>query len=108
MDVEKHRDLLTSSTTASTSRCCLPPGCVNVARYRTVAGEPRYLAAYEVDRTDPPMSKPGTTSSDIGRQPEVRPYTYNKHLHRRRAHLAAALTREASAALGAGRSRRVR
>ena len=43
-------------------------------------GEPRYLAAYEVDRTDLPMSKLWNDTSDIGRwKPEVRPYTYNKH-----------------------------
>ena len=58
-----------------------PPGCTSVARFRTVAaGEPRYLAAYEVDRTDLPMSKLWNDTSDIGRwKPEVRPYTYNKH-----------------------------
>src|SRR5260370_410280 len=56
------------------------PGCVTVARYRTEsAGEPRYLAAYEVERTDLPMSKLWNDTSDIGRwKPEVRPYTYNK------------------------------
>jgi hypothetical protein len=53
---------------------------VNVARYRTeTAGEPRYLAAYEVERTDLPMSNLWNDTSDIGRwKPEVRPYTYNK------------------------------
>ena len=52
------------------------PGCVNVARFRTeAAGEPRYVAAYEVDRTDLPMSKLWNDTSDIGRwKPEVRPY----------------------------------
>jgi hypothetical protein len=44
-----------------------------------VAGEPRYLCAYEVERTDLPMSKLWNDTSDIGRwKPEVRPYTYNK------------------------------
>ena len=57
------------------------PGCVNVARFRTeAAGEPRYLAAYEVDRTDLPMSKLWNDTSDIGCwKPDVRPYTHNKH-----------------------------
>jgi hypothetical protein len=33
------------------------PGAVNAVRYRTqAAGEPRYLAAYEVERADLPMS----------------------------------------------------
>ena len=56
------------------------PGCVNVVRYRTeTPGVPRYLAAYEVERTDLPMSKLWNETSDIGRwKPEVRPYTYNK------------------------------
>jgi hypothetical protein len=56
-------------------------GSVNAVRYRTKApGEARYLCAYEVERTDLPMSKLWNDTSDIGRwKPEVRPYTYNKH-----------------------------
>ena len=56
------------------------PGSVNTVRYRTDApGEPRYLAVYEVDRADLPMSPAWASTSDIGRwKPEVRPYTYNK------------------------------
>jgi hypothetical protein len=56
------------------------PGSINAVRYRTsVAGEPRYLCAYEVERTDLPMSKLWNDTSDIGRwKPVVRPYTYNK------------------------------
>jgi hypothetical protein len=56
------------------------PGCVNVVRYRTeAAGEPRYLAAYEIERPDLAMSKLWNDTSDIGRwKPEVRPYTHNK------------------------------
>ena len=83
MDVEKHReDLFNELYDREHVPLLLKlPGCVNVARYRTeVAGEPRYLAAYEVDRTDLPMSKLWNDTSDIGRwKPEVRPYTYNKH-----------------------------
>jgi hypothetical protein len=56
------------------------PGAVNAVRYRTtVATEPRYLFAYEVERQDLPMSKLWNDTSDIGRwKPEVRPYTFNK------------------------------
>ena len=83
MDVEKHREDLFNELYDSEHVPLLLklPGCVNVARYRTeAAGEPRYLAAYEVDRTDLPMSKLWNDTSDIGRwKPEVRPYTYNKH-----------------------------
>src|SRR5436309_2711222 len=54
-----------------------PPGG---ARSTAAADEPRYLCAYEVERTDLPMSKQWNDTSDIGRwKPEVRPYTYNKH-----------------------------
>jgi hypothetical protein len=51
-----------------------------VVRYKTEApGLPRYLAAYEVERPDLPMSTLWNDTSDIGRwKPEVRPYTYNK------------------------------
>jgi hypothetical protein len=55
MDVEKHREDLFNELYDSEHVPLLLklPGCVNVARYRTeVPGEPRYLAAYEVDRTD--------------------------------------------------------
>src|SRR5438093_804334 len=57
------------------------PGVRRARRYRTAAAdEPRYLCAYEVERTDLPMSKLWNDTSDIGRwKPEVRPYTYNKH-----------------------------
>ena len=83
MDVEQHReDLFNELYDAEHVPLLLKlPGCVNVARYRTeMPGEPRYLAAYEVDRTDLPMSKLWNDTSDIGRwKPEVRPYTYNKH-----------------------------
>ena len=51
-----------------------------MARYRRSRGEPRYLAAYEVDRTDLPMSKLSNDTSDIGRwKPEMWPDTYNKY-----------------------------
>ena len=43
------------------------------------AGQPRYLAVYEVEDRTLPMSKLWNDTSDIGRwKPEVRPYTYNK------------------------------
>jgi hypothetical protein len=83
MDVEPHRENLFNELydTEHVPLLLKLPGCVNVARYRTdAAGEPRYLAAYEVDRTDLPMSKLWNDTSDVGRwKPEVRPYTYNKH-----------------------------
>jgi hypothetical protein len=57
------------------------PGCVNAVRYRTeAAGEPRYLAAYEMERPELAMSRQWNDASDIGQwKPEVRPYTHNKH-----------------------------
>jgi hypothetical protein len=83
MDVERHReDLFNELYDREHVPLLLKlPGCVNVARYRTeAAGEPRYLAVYEVELTDLPMSKTWDYTSDIGRwKPEVRPYTYNKH-----------------------------
>jgi hypothetical protein len=82
MDVEPHReDLFNELYDVEHVPLLLKlPGCVNVARYRTATpGEPRYLAAYEVERADLPMSKLWNDTSDIGRwKPEVRPYTYNK------------------------------
>jgi hypothetical protein len=83
MDVEPHReDLFNELYDVEHVPLLLKlPGCVNVARYRTeTPGEPRYLAAYEVERTDLPMSPLWNETSDIGRwKPEVRPYTHNKH-----------------------------
>jgi hypothetical protein len=83
MDVEPHReDLFNELYDVEHVPLLLKlPGCVNVARYRTATpGEPRYLAAYEVERTDLPMSPLWNDTSDIGRwKPEVRPYTHNKH-----------------------------
>jgi hypothetical protein len=82
MDVEPHREALFNELydTEHVPLLLKLPGSVSVARYRTDApGVPRYLAAYEVDRTDLPMSKAWNDTSDIGRwKPEVRPYTYNK------------------------------
>ena len=82
MDVECHKEDLFNELYDSEHVPLLLklPGCVNVVRYRTeAAGEPRYLAAYEVERTDLPMSTTWNDTSDIGRwKPEVRPYTYNK------------------------------
>lgn len=82
MDVEPHReDLFNELYDREHVPLLLKlPGCVSVARYRTgTAGEPRYLAAYEVERTDLPMSPLWNDTSDIGRwKPEVRPYTHNK------------------------------
>jgi hypothetical protein len=82
MDVEPHREALFNQLYDEEHVPLLLklPGCVNVARFRTDApGVPRYLAAYEVERTDLPMSKVWNDTSDIGRwKPEVRPYTYNK------------------------------
>jgi len=82
MDVERHREALFNELYDSEHVPLLLklPGCVNVARYRTeTAGEPRYLAAYEVERTDLPMSQTWNETSDVGRwKPEARPYTYNK------------------------------
>jgi hypothetical protein len=82
MDIEPHREALFNELydVEHVPLLLKLPGCVNVARYRTATpGEPRYLAAYEVERTDLPMSKLWNDTSDIGRwKPEVRPYTYNK------------------------------
>ena len=82
MDVEPHREALFNALYDGEHVPLLLklPGCVNVVRYRTeAAGEPHYLAAYEVERADLPMSREWNDTSDIGRwKPEVRPYTYNK------------------------------
>jgi hypothetical protein len=82
MDVEPHREALFNELYDHEHLPLLLKlsGCANAVRYRTsVAGEPRYLCAYEVERTDLPMSKLWNDTSDIGRwKPEVRPYTYNK------------------------------
>jgi hypothetical protein len=82
MDVEPHRESLFNELydTEHLPLLLKLPGSVNAVRYRTSApDEPRYLCAYEVDRTDLPMSALWNDTSDIGRwKPEVRPYTYNK------------------------------
>jgi hypothetical protein len=82
MDVERHKEALFNELydTEHVPLLLGLPGCVNVVRYRTeTPGVPRYLAAYEVERPDLPMSKLWNDTSDIGRwKPEVRPYTYNK------------------------------
>jgi len=82
MDVEPHREALFNELydTEHLPLLLKLPGAVNVVRYRTQApGEPRYLAAYEVQRADLPMSPTWNDTSDIGRwKPEVRPYTHNK------------------------------
>ena len=82
MDVEPHREALFNELydTEHVPLLLKLPGCVNVVRYRTeTPGEPRYLAAYEVERPDLPMSAAWNDTSDIGRwKPEVRPYTHNK------------------------------
>jgi hypothetical protein len=82
MDVEPHREALFNELydTEHLPLLLKLNGCVNAVRYRTaVAGEPRYLCAYEVERTDLPMSKLWNDTSDVGRwKPEVRPYTSNK------------------------------
>ncbi len=73
MDIEPHRDALFNELydVEHVPLLLKLPGCVNVARYRTeTAGEPRYLAAYEVERTDLPMSKLwNDTSGPTSRSP---------------------------------------
>jgi hypothetical protein len=82
MDVERHREDLFNELydTEHLPLLMTLPGAVNAVRYRTaVAGEPRYLCVYEVERPDLPMSTLWNDTSDIGRwKPEVRPYTHNK------------------------------
>jgi hypothetical protein len=82
MDVEPHREALFNELYDIEHIPLLLklPGSVNAVRYRTEAvGQPRYLAAYEVERADLPMSTAWNNTSDIGSwKPEVRPYTYNK------------------------------
>jgi hypothetical protein len=82
MDIEPHREQLFNELydVEHVPLLLKLPGCVSVARYRTdTPGEPRYLAAYEVERPDLPMSPRWNDTSDIGRwKPEVRPYTHNK------------------------------
>jgi hypothetical protein len=82
MDVEPHREALFNELydTEHLPLLLKLPGSVNAVRYRTaVAGEPRYLCVYEVERADLPMSPAWNDTSDIGRwKPEVRPYTFNK------------------------------
>jgi hypothetical protein len=82
MDIEPHREPLFNELydIEHVPLLLKLPGCVSVARYRTdTPGEPRYLAAYEVERSDLPMSPLWNDTSDVGRwKPEVRPYTHNK------------------------------
>jgi len=82
MDIERHREALFNELYDNEHLPLLLklPGAANAVRYRTAdAAAPRYLCAYEVERTDLPMSKLWNDTSDIGRwKPEVRPYTYNK------------------------------
>ena len=82
MDIEPHREQLFNELydVEHVPLLLKLPGCASVARYRTdTPGEPRYLAAYEVERADLPMSPLWNDTSDIGRwKPEVRPYTHNK------------------------------
>jgi hypothetical protein len=82
MDIEPHREALFNELYDTEHIPLLQKhaGAVNTVRYRTSApGEPRYLAAYEVNDPAMPMSKLWNDTSDIGRwKPEVRPYTYNK------------------------------
>jgi hypothetical protein len=81
-DVEPHREALFNELYDGEHVPLLLklPGCVNVVRYRTeAAGEPRYLAAYEIERSDLPMSKPWNEAANSGRwKLEVQPYTHNK------------------------------
>jgi hypothetical protein len=82
MDVESHREALFNELydTEHLPLLMKLPGAVNAVRYRTTDGAtPRYLCAYEVERTELPGSKAWNDTSDIGRwKPEVRPYTFNK------------------------------
>src|SRR5262245_42773948 len=82
MDVEPHREALFNALYDEEHIPLLLklPGVVNAVRYCTrTAGEPRYLAAYEVADRALPMSPAWNEQSDIGRwKPEVRPYTHNK------------------------------
>ena len=82
MDIEPHREALFNELYDNEHIPLLEKhaGAVNTVRYRTpTPGEPRYLAAYEVNDPTMPMSKLWNDTSDIGRwKPEVRPYTYNK------------------------------
>src|SRR5262249_44401882 len=71
MDIEPHREALFNDLYDNEHVPLLLklPGSVNVVRYRTeAAGEPRYLAAYEAERTALPMSQPWNDTSDIGRR----------------------------------------
>jgi len=83
MDVEPHREALFNELyeTEHLPLLLKLPGLVNVVRYRTsTPGEARYLAVYEVEDHELPMSKLWNDTSDLGRwKSEVRPYTYNKH-----------------------------
>jgi hypothetical protein len=82
MDVEAHRETLFNELYDAEHVPSLLklPGCINAVRYRTEAtGEPRYLAAYELEQAELAMSRQWNNASDVGRwNPEVRPYTHNK------------------------------
>ncbi|MBM4440223.1 MAG: hypothetical protein FJ027_07370 [Candidatus Rokubacteria bacterium] len=82
MDIEPHREALFNELYDTEHIPLLEThaGAVNTVRYKTsTPGEPKYLAAYEVNDPTMPMSKLWNDTSDIGRwKPEVRPYTYNK------------------------------
>jgi hypothetical protein len=82
MDVERHREALFNELYDAEHLPLLLkiPGVANAVRFRTEAeGEPRYLAAYEIERPELPAGAAWTEAADTGRwKPEVRPYTYNK------------------------------
>ena len=60
------------------------PGVRRITRYRTrVPHEPSYMAVYEIERPDVPLSPEWKAASDTGRwAPEVRPYTMNREHNR--------------------------
>lgn len=84
MDIEKHKEALFNEIYDGEHIPLLlkVPGVVNAVRYMTDAeGQPRYLAAYELERADVPSSPAWTEAGNAGRwKTEVRPYTYNKRL----------------------------
>lgn len=82
LDVEAHKETLLKELydVEHIPLLLKVPGVANAVRYKTNApGHPCYLAIYEIEKSDIPVSSAWVTTSDTGRwKPEVRPYTYNK------------------------------
>ena len=80
VDPEKEDDFNEVYDTEHVPALLAVPGVLGATRYQALEGSPKYIAVYEIENPDVPMSDAWVAAAESGRWPgEIRPFCSNRN-----------------------------